>query len=277
MDWPAIWAAMYDAERTQAEDAVPSDTLTKSDFWIGQASRFASAVNAAPQPDPFMHVLLPMLHPTDTVLDIGAGSGRYEPFLAAHVQQVLALEPSEAMRTELRRRVTETGCSSVHVIEDGWPATDAPPCDVAFAAHVLYSVREIVPFLQQMNEVARRACALLLAFRHPGNYISPFWERIYGVPRLPLPGALECLNTLHQIGIPAHLTVVETASRLRFGSAEEALPDLRWRLRRLATPEEDAKIGALIDELLVPQPDGTLEPPDQPAHAAVIWWQHDEQ
>ena len=44
--------------------------------------------------------------------------------------------------------------------------------------------------------------------RQPSYVLSPFWEALYGEPRLPLPGALECLNVLYQLGIPAQLTLL---------------------------------------------------------------------
>jgi SAM-dependent methyltransferase len=270
-DWLATWRRMYDAERNQAEDAVLPGFIAQPDCWAGQAQRFAAAAQRAPQPDGFLRFLLPHLRSSDRLIDIGAGTGRYEPLLARAVAEVLAVEPSPAMRAQLDQRVVDDKLANVRVIADAWPNADAA-CDVAIAAHVLYGVREIEPFLRGMDAAASRACFLLLAFRHPSSFVSPFWEQLYGVPRLPLPGALECLNALYQLGIPAQLELVPITSRLSYANAQEALHDLRWRLRAPATPEYDRQILAAISELLVPTDDDRLEPRDMSDQAAVVWW-----
>lgn len=274
-DWLAAWRRMYDQERAQAEQASLAGFAPSPDCWEGQAGRFAAAARRAPQPDGFMRLLLPRLRPSDRVLDIGAGTGRYEPLLAGAAAEVVALEPSPAMRAQLERRLADERIANVRLAAAAWPAdaSQVPACDVAIAAHVLYGVREIEPFLRRMDSVAARGCYLLLAFRHPSSFVSPFWQRLYGEARLPLPGALECLNALYQIGIYAQLTLVPVARRLSFADADEALADLRWRLRAPATPECDGMIRAAIDELLDRADDGSLAPRGLPEQAAVIWWE----
>lgn len=279
-DWLDAWARMYDAERAQGEEAEARGHVMGSDYWAEQAGRFAAAARRVSQPDSFMRFLLPRLRPTDRLLDIGAGTGRYEPTLAGAVAEVLALEPSPAMRDQLAHRLAEKpqhakAPTNVQIIAAGWPAADIPPCDVAISAHVIYGVREIAPFLERMDAIARRACFLLLAIRHPASFISPFWEHVHGAPRLPLPGALECLNALYQLGIPAHLTVIPTTSRFGYADEDEALADICWRLRLQPGPETDTMIRAAIQDLLARSENGELVPRNLPQHAAVIWWEHE--
>jgi hypothetical protein len=92
------------------------------------------------------------------------------------------------------------------------------------------------------------------------------------VPRLPLPGALECLNALYQLGITAQLELVPITSRVSYANTQEALEDLRWRLRAPAQPEYNRRIVAAIAELLEPTDDGRLAPRNMPDQVAVIWW-----
>jgi len=273
-DWLATWRRMYDEERNQAEQATPPDFNVSADYWAGQAGRFAAAASQAPQPDGFMQFLLPQLRPTDRLLDIGAGTGRYEPTLAHAVAEVLALEPSPSMRERLEQRIAEERLDQVRVIAEGWPAADVPPCDVVIAAHVLYGVREAGPFLRRMDAVARRACFLLLGYRHPASFISAFWERLHGAPRLPLPGAIECFNALYQLGIPAQLALVPIARRFSYASEEAALADIRWRLRLPPEPRRDDAIRDAIRDLMDRDAEGQLLPRDLPDQTAVIWWAH---
>lgn len=268
-DWLTVWRRMYDEERAQGDAATDPNFHTTPDFWEGQAERFAAAARSTPQPDGFMRFLLPRLRPTDRLLDIGAGSGRYEPFLSQHVAHLLALEPSAAMRQHLEQNSPPT----TQIIASGWPNPDVPPCDIVIAAHVLYGVREIGPFLQQMNATAQRGCYLLLAFVHPSSIAAPFWQAIHGTARLQLPGALECLAALFQLGIPANLSLVPIDNRMRFPDPSAALADLRWRLRVAPESQRDAQLHAMIQEQFEHSDDGSLYPRNLPDQAAVIWWE----
>jgi SAM-dependent methyltransferase len=266
---------MYDDERGQAERATMPEFVCDADFWSSQAGRIAASARQSPQPDGFMRFLLPHLRPRDQVLDIGAGTGRYESTLAGAVAEVLALEPSPGMRERLDQRLAEEQVTGVRVIASSWPEAEVPPCDVAIAAHVLYGVREIGPFLLGMDAAARRACFLLLAYRHPLSFLSEFWQRFYDEPRLPLPGALECLNALYQLGIAAQLALVPAGSSFSYLDVDEALIDIRWRLRFMPDPERDGAIRAAIDELLDHESDGRLVVRGLPRQTAVIWWEHE--
>jgi SAM-dependent methyltransferase len=222
-----------------------------------------------------MHFVLPHLCATDTVLDIGAGAGRHALFLAQQVAQVIAVEPSPSMRQQLEARQANIEGAPLTVLPAAWPDITTPQCDIAICSHVLYGVREVGPFLTAMDAAARRACFVLLGMQQPSFALAPFWERINGTPRLPLPGALECLNVLYQLGIPAQLALVP-ASHFVFAGREEALEDIRWRLGLSETILDDAALLSLIDELLESDSSGGLRPRYQPGYAAVLWWTHDE-
>lgn len=271
-DWLAIWRQMYESERAQGEAATDPAFGQHRDPWAKRAGRFAAASQRQPQPDSFMRALLPRLRPDDTVLDIGAGTGRYLPALAAAVREVIAIEPSAAMRAEMERLIADMGLHNVRVVADRWPTDQPISGDVAISAHVVYGVAEVEPFLTAMGQAARRACHLYLGLRHPGYTLAPFWERVHGSPRLPLPAAPEALACLHQLGIAASLELLTIPASFRFADAAEALDDIRQRLRLTPEPARDARIAAAIADLLRPDADGWLTLPGQPDHAAMISW-----
>lgn len=272
-DWLATWRQMYDAERAQGEAATDPDFERHADTWALRAKQYAAAIRRNQQPDFFMEALTPRLRPSDRVIDVGAGTGRYLPHLAAHVAEVIAVEPSAAMRAELERTLGEAGVENVQVLAEGWPLARPIEADVVISAHVVYGVREVGPFLEAMDGAARRLCALYLGLKHPSSVLAPFWERVHGQQRLPLPGALECLAACHQLGLPAGLELVPAATAFGFPSAEEALDELRVRLRLTPEPSRDAALLAAMADLLAPTPDGGLAPRERQRHAGVVWWE----
>src|SRR5262245_25693146 len=120
-DWLAIWRRMYDDERAQAERATAPEFTRDADWWASQAGRIDAAARQMAQPDGFMRFLLPRLRPADRVLDIGAGTGRYEPILASAAAEVWALEPSQSMRTRLEQVVAEAHAANIRVVAASWP------------------------------------------------------------------------------------------------------------------------------------------------------------
>jgi SAM-dependent methyltransferase len=263
---------MYESERAQGEAATDPEFGRHADPWAGRAGRFAAASQRQPQPDSFMRALLPHLRPTDRVLDIGAGTGRYLPTLAATVREVIAVEPSAAMRAELEQVIADKGLRNVSVLAERWPPAASISADVAISAHVVYGLAEVGPFFQAMDAAARRSCHLYLGLRHPGHALAAFWERVHGEARLPLPAALEALACLHQLGVYASLALLPIPGSFRFADMDEAVEEIRHRLRLTPSPDRDARIAAAAAELLAPGADGWLTLRGQPTHAAMISW-----
>lgn len=272
LDWRAVWREMYDAERAQGEAATDPEFEQYADHWAPRAAHMAALSQSAEQPDGFMRLLLPRLHASDTVLDIGAGTGRYLATVSPAVAHVIAVEPSPAMRTQLERHIVELGLDNVEVVASSWPMDTPPRADVAFAAHVVYGVREIAPFLEGMRQAARRVCYLYLGIRHPAAALAAFWKHVRGEERLELPAALEALNVLYQLGMTASLELVPSGQPFSFTSRATAIDEIRHRLRCSATPERRAQIETAIDALLISEVDGTLRIEPNARQAAVLSW-----
>ncbi|WP_161569169.1 class I SAM-dependent methyltransferase [Candidatus Oscillochloris fontis] len=273
LDWLAIWRQMYLDERAQGESKVDPIFAEQADYWASQAKRFATWRHHQSEPDGFMQALIPRLLPTDTVMDIGAGTGRYLPVLSPLVREVIAIEPSPSMRAEMEHMVAELGLSNVTIRGDEWPMETPIKADVVISSHVLYSVADVAPFLLAMDQAAQRGCYLYLGLRSPGASLAPVWEYIHGQPRLALPGALEALACLHQLGLPAALELLPITNFFRFASPEEGLSDIRIRLRLTPQPERDARIMAAIEALFVRDADGMLTLREQLTHTALVSWQ----
>ena len=272
MDWVAIWRQMYDAERAQGEAATHPDMEQSADQYAAIAQRYAANVKRTPQPDAFMRWLAAHLRPGLRVLDIGAGSGRYVAPIVAQGCSYVALEHSAAMRTQIA--VVQAGLDNadVTVLAGTWPVTAVTDCDVVFAAHVLYAVRDIAPFVLAMDAHARERCVLLLGARHPTTPMLPLWQAYHGEARLPLPAAYECLAVLAQLGIGADVTVLPAVAPMSAPTRNDAIDDVCYRLRLPWDEPHRRAVGELIDAHWLHQMDGSVISPVAVPPQVVLNW-----
>jgi nucleoside-triphosphatase THEP1/SAM-dependent methyltransferase len=272
VDWREVCTRMREeSERQTARLSDPGFTMPQ-DVWAPRAARFARRARSGSSPEPTLEWLRPRLRPTDTVLDVGAGTGRYARLLSPLVARVVAVEPSPSMFAELQRTVAEERLANVELVPAPWPLHPAPTADVVLCAHVAYSIADLPAFLAALERSARRLAVLVCGLRPPNAVLAPVWEAVHGEPRRPLPGALELLNLLHQLGLPAGFEVLPRLDdAFRYESREDALRALRHRLHLLPSPRNDARLERAIDTLFVHDADGGLAIRPVPDDAA-LWW-----
>lgn len=271
-DWAARWRAMYDAERAQGEAATHPDMQRSSDEYAAIARRYAARTRQIAQPDAFMDWLLPQLAGRSTILDIGAGAGRYVTPLLAAGHRVVALEQSAAMRAQISVPTDPAAARRLTVLAGSWPQTVVPAVAVALAVHVLYAVRDIVPFLTAMDAAASEQCVLVLGARHPTTPVLPLWEAYHGSPRLPLPAGYEALAVLAQLGIAADVTVLPSREPMRYLTRDDAVDDICFRLRLpWDAPHRTAVTELLAREWGIVEPGPFTVPVPVPPHLVLSW------
>ena len=271
IDWASRWREQVAAEQAQYESAIPPSQQT-GDFWGPQAARFRGARNAdglAPR-DAFVDYVLPRIQPGARVLDVGSGAGRYALPLAHAGAKVIAVDPSEAMIQMLRQDAQTEGLDIESHISS-WEGADIAPADIVVCAHVLYPVRDAEPFLRKLDDHALKQVFILMGYEPPVYWIAPFWRVAYGSERIRLPGAIEALALLHQMGINATLTPLNARLDIGFESLDMALGAVQSSLRLKPEPERDARLMTELREQLIPTPNGfrsKIAP-----QLAVISWQ----
>ncbi len=102
--------------------------------------------------------------PDSTVVDLGAGTGRFVVDIAPLVGRVIAVDVSPAMAAQLRRRVAGAGLDNVTVVEAGFLSYehDGSPVDAVFTRNALHQLPDF------WKGVALRRIASLLA---PGGVL----------------------------------------------------------------------------------------------------------
>lgn len=227
------WRDRVRANREQAERLREGDP--PRDFYAAVASDFRA--NPRRTDEPALDLLRSLVKPGETWLDIGAGGGRYALPLALVAGEVIAVEPSEGMRSVLREGMAGHGISNVDIIPARWPMQAAPTADVALMAHIGYDIEEIGPFLDAMESSARRLCVAILVTPSPPHPAEPFWPPIHGEARVPLPALTEFLVLLLARGRLFDLRLYE---REPLAHAERDAP-LRWLYQQLFVAPDTVK------------------------------------
>ena len=239
------WTEMVRAEHAQ------SDSMRKegppADSWRSLAQNFKADPRRTD--DALVSHLRKMIAPGQTVLDIGAGGGRLALPLALDAEKVIAVEPSPSMCRVLREAAAEFNVPNVDVIEAGWLDAQVERADVAICAHVLYVIQDIEAFVRKLEEHAGQV--LVIMFQGPPqSQVYPLWERVHGVPRLPLPSLPEFLEVLEQLGAKPNVEVVHTERNRGFESLETASEQIARRLYVMPESPEMEGLEALLPDVL---------------------------
>lgn len=259
-----VRAEMLQAERVRSTANVPGD------FWETLARNFR--VPADPAADPTPDALAALIEPDDGVIDVGAGGGRIAIPLSRRCREVVAVEPSPAMRRVLEEELARHGVQNVRIVAARWEDAAVEPAALVFAAHVSYGVQAIEPFLRKLDRAARRHAALVVMTDPPQSALAPFWRHVHGDERLRLPCRDELLAVLRELGAAPAVIPLGPAPVLPLGSRAEALDFLRFRLVIGPGTAADARLQGAF-ERLAEERDGVWWPRGAPPNErSLVRW-----
>ena len=220
--------------------------------------------------DATLDALRDLVMPGDTVLDIGAGGGRYALPLALHAREVIAVEPSEGMRSVLTEGMEEHGIDNVRVVDTRWPAAEPLRADVALISHVGYDIEDVGPFLDAMEDAAGRLCVAALLSRPPPSRADPFWEAVHSEPRDPLPALPEFLALQLARGRLCEVSFVEYGG-IAYDTEDDILRFLRQQLWIAEGSPQDEQLRKMIPDHIHPE-DGRVEFNWDPGALGIVSW-----
>jgi 2-polyprenyl-3-methyl-5-hydroxy-6-metoxy-1,4-benzoquinol methylase len=210
-----------------------------------------------------------------TLLDVGAGAGRFALPLALRCKHVTAVEPSPSMGKALRQLAAEAGIENVTLVARPWHEAEVEPADVVLSAHVIYSIEDIGAFVLKLAAHARQRVLMPTFMRPPRARYAPFWRWVYGEDRQELPGAAELMQVLWELGIYPNLEMYPPIPFRPFKDWQRALDALRPRLFITPDTEQDARLQHAMRDLLVETPEGYVIKGLPAGLLALISWQPD--
>jgi CTP:molybdopterin cytidylyltransferase MocA len=270
------WAAQVRANREQVDRI---REVGDGDFYASTTGLFRADPRRPDAEDATLAALRGLVQPGETWLDIGAGAGRYAMPLALAVGpagQVSAVETSAAMLGALRDGLVQHDIGNVRIVEGRWPLGEGvlpmPAGDVALIAHVGYDIEAIGPFIDALEASARRLCVAVMMERTPASVAEPFWPPVHGEERIPLPALPAFVELLGARGRAPEVRMVERGDR-SFPDRDGVIGFLRRQTWVAVDGPKDRRLQAMLDERLVPRPDGTVGVRDVPdlAIGLVTW------
>lgn len=260
------------ARLAEMERLQPGRGALGAAFWDSRAKRYASRMTVdSATTDPLYRRLRRVTGRRSTVLDVGAGPGRFTLALAPHVGSVTAIDPSGAMLDICRRQVRAMGLANVECLHAKWDAAVVTPKDVAFSSFVLPLIADAPGFLAKLDAAATERAFLYLGAYSLDAVMDPLWRHFHGRPRKPGPTYLDAVDVLRELGLKPEVEVVEIPSRARFATVAEAAKDYRDQLCLPDTADVRRELRRLLASWLVPR-GGALGPPLRATPAAIVSW-----
>lgn len=266
------WRRLVTSRLAEMERLQPGRGAPGPAYWDTRARRFASRTSAAPATgDPFYRRLRRATGRRSTVLDVGAGAGRFTLALAPHVASVTAVDPSGGMLDICRRQARALSLPNVTCLQGRWEDTEVAPADVAFSSYVVTLVADAPRFLRKLDAAATGQAFLYLGAYTADAVMDPLWRHFHGRSRKPGATYLDAADVLRELGLKPTIEVVEVPSRARFNNVADAAKDFRDQLCLPDTAEVRKELRGLLADWLVRRSDG-FAAPVRTVPAAIISW-----
>ncbi len=272
IDHVARWARIVERRRVQMESAYAQAGISNADYWGKRAKTYRAALHERTDEDPFFRRVRASVTKASSVIDVGAGTGRHTLALAPHVARVTAVEPSAAMLAFLQEDAEAQALTNVFTVPTEWLAADVEAADFVICSHVLYPIADVAPFVRKLAKSGKRRVFIYLRV-DPLPTDMGLWGEFHGIPLQLQPTHMDLVNLLVQLGIMPDVEVGEHRFTWTFASLDEAVSQVR---NSLCLREDDdaatVKLRALLEQRLVPWPNGRLGPEIGSARSAIISW-----
>lgn len=250
---------------------VPQGGAVGADYWNSRARRYAARTAGTASRDPLLARIRRVTGSRTTVLDVGAGPGRFTLALAPRVGQVVAVDASPVMGSLLGRAARRQGSTNVITVTGRWEEVDVDPADVVICSYVLPLIDDAAGFLARLDAHCLGHAFVYLSALSGDAFADPFWRHFHGRPRQPGPTYIDAVAVLAELGIKAGVEVVEVPVRTRHKSVAAAARSYRESLLLPDTAEVRRELRGLLSGWLIADGD-TWRPPLRTSPAAILSW-----
>ena len=223
IDWNELWKAIYASSPDRVEKG-----REPAAHWNRRAAAYRRATRDERRATEQELAVLDT-RPGETVLDVGAGTGRLAVPIARTAAHVTALDPSEGMLAVLREQMAAAGWTNYSCLQKRWEDTvigrDVEPHDVVIAAFSL-GFYDLAAALEKLDAAARRAVYL---FWHAGEWRDPdemaLYRAVFGeeaTMRKGYPDYIYPVNILHDAGIYPNVRIYHAVWDAVYDSVEDA-------------------------------------------------------
>ena len=266
------WQAIIDARAQQMDAAYAELGRSSAGYWDRRARRYHDSTKDTIDRDPFFRRLRTIVTPEMSVLDVGAGSGRFALALAPLVKQVVAVEPNAAMLDYLRQDAQTQNLTNISYCQSTWQDTpDDLHADIVICSHVLYPIRDIAPFLVKLQHAARQRCYIYMRTTPIDALTAHLWKHFHGDERCFTPVYIHALDVLCEMGTHANVEIVTLPGSLRYPSLDVAVEELSELLILPGDEKTREELRGLLADWLVER-NGMLVPPPREMTCAIMWW-----
>ena len=182
----------------------------RQDVWAGRAKNFQ--MDPHRPLDTLLTKIASYLQTEETLLDVGGGAGRLSLPLALRCREVVIVDPSAGMREVFEATVKDASIDNARFVQADWLESGDIAGHVALVAHVTYFVPEITPFIERLQSATRRRVIVSARSVPPPNQVAPVFRLAHDEELAPVPGPVELLAVLEEMGIDPELIDVGPAA-----------------------------------------------------------------
>jgi hypothetical protein len=203
IDFNAAWHSC-----TAQDPSHRGDAAVDLAYWESHAAGYDDHSRAPGHYEGTLAAIQSLVRPEDTLLDVGAGTGRFALPLARHVRHVTALDHARPMLDLLQQNARAQQLTNLTLQAEPWETATVAPHDVVLAAWSLYRLPDMLTGMKKLIAATRRT---LIIVAGAGNSIrhEPLLRRFWPhEDRDDTPMHLYYYGVLWQAGIHPELRIV---------------------------------------------------------------------